>query len=127
MTWASSWSFNTRSRATSLTGKGLVGDDDLLRFRMPTEMLREIEQRTREARLHGQKIGSGNRFVRLPQPPGQYIDEIAVDLGVLCHALLECIAAHEAQLAITNGNLEQYSLSAISALAERALAALVPR
>ena len=82
MTWASSWSFNTRSRATSLTGKGLVGDDDLLRFRMPTEMLREIEQRTREARLHGQKIGSGNHFVRLPQPRGQYIDEIAVDLGV---------------------------------------------
>src|SRR5262249_11181071 len=28
---------------------------------------------------------------------------------------------------ITNGNLEQYSLSAISALAERAVTALVPR
>src|SRR5262245_31558824 len=70
---------------------------------MPTELLREIEQRTRKARLHGQKIGSGNHFVRLPQPRGQYIDEIAVDLGVLCYALLECIAAHEAQFAITNG------------------------
>src|SRR5262245_60496392 len=80
---------------------------------MPTEMLREIEQRTREARLHGKKIGSGNRFVRLPQPPGQYIDEIAVDLGVLCHALLECIAAHEAQLAITNGEYRGRSRPAV--------------
>jgi len=42
-------------------------------------------------------------------------------------AYIEAIRAVSDALRISYGNLEQYSLSAISALAERVVAALVPR
>src|SRR6266436_2984142 len=80
----------------------LVAEHDASRAVVLADMLADLEDRTRHARLYRQKAGGAHCLVGLSQARGHHVDEVLVDFRMPYGPFFEFRAADETQLAISD-------------------------